>query len=85
MNYFQGGLFYPLNPNGKVWKAGHIVDGVTPSGVAPSSHGLFDISDINNLEVVLDGKSDVGHQHDIVDVHPLPLAVTSPIDGGTFF
>lgn len=85
MSYFLAGKFYPPNPNSRVWKGGRFVDGVTASGVAPAAKGLIGVSDVTGLEAALSGKSDVGHQHSVSDVYPIPLVPTDDIDGGTFF
>ena len=85
MSDFFAGKFYPLNPNSRVWKGGRFVDGVTASGAAPNAQGVLGVSDVTGLEAALSSKSDVGHQHSISDVHPIPLVPMSDIDGGTFF
>jgi len=85
MSYFLAGKFYPPNPNSRVWKGGRFVDGATASGVAPAAKGLIGVSDVTGLEAALSGKSDVGHQHSVSDVYPIPLVPTDDIDGGTFF
>ena len=85
MSDFFAGKFYPLNPNSRVWKGGRFVDGVTATGVAPAAQGVIGVSDVTGLEAALDSKSDVGHQHSISDVQPVPLVPTDDIDGGTFF
>ena len=85
MSYFLAGKFYPPNPNSRVWKGGRFVDGVTATGVAPAAQGLIGVSDVTGLEAALSGKSDVGHQHPVSDVYPIPIVPTDDIDGGTFF
>ena len=85
MSEFHAGKFYPPDPNSRVWKGGRFVDGVNAAGVAPNKRGLIDVSDVNDLQEALDGKSDVGHQHSIHDVHPEPVANDGNIDGGTFY
>lgn len=85
MSYFLAGKFYPPDPNSRVWKGGRFVDGVTASGVAPAAKGLIGVSDVTGLEAALSSKSDVGHQHSVSDVYPIPLVPTDDIDGGTFF
>lgn len=85
MSYFFAGEFYPPNPNSRVWKGGRFVDGVTAAGVAPAAQGLIGVSDVTGLEAALSNKSDVGHQHSVSDVNPIPLVPTDVIDGGTFF
>jgi hypothetical protein len=85
MSYFYAGKFYPPNPNSRVWKAGSFIDGITSTGVAPEGRGLINISDVNNLQGALDGKSDVGHHHGLSDIDPTPIAENGNIDGGTFF
>ena len=85
MSYFFAGKFSPPNPNSRVWKSGRFVDGVTESGVAPAAKGLIGVSDVTGLEAALGNKSDVGHQHSVSDVYPIPLVPTDDIDGGTFF
>ena len=84
INFFAG-KFYPPNPNSRVWKGGRFVDGVTAAGVAPAAQGLIGVSDVTGLEAALSNKSDVGHQHSVSDVNPIPLVPTDVIDGGTFF
>lgn len=85
MSYFLAGKFYPPNPNSRVWKGGRFVDGVTAVGVAPAAKGLIGVSDVTGLEAALSDKSDVGHQHSVSDVYPIPIVPTDDIDGGTFF
>ena len=85
MSDFFAGKFYPPNPNSRVWKGGRFVDGVTATGVAPAAQGVIGVSDVTGLEAALGNKSDVGHQHSISDVQPVPLTSTDIIDGGTFF
>lgn len=84
MSDFFAGKFYPPNPNSRVWKAGSFVDGVSASGVLPEKQGLIGVSDVTDLQTVLDLKSDVGHQHVPEDISPKPLTPDGNIDGGTF-
>ena len=84
MTTFYAGKFYPPNPNSRVWKAGGFVDGVSASGVLPEKRGLVDISDVNDLQTVLDSKSDDGHQHTPGDISPEPFTADDNLDGGTF-
>ena len=85
MSDFIAGKFYPPDPNSRVWKGGRFVDGVTATGVAPAAQGLIGVSDVTGLEAALGNKSDVGHQHSVSDIQPIPLVPTDNIDGGTFF
>ena len=85
MSDFFAGKFYPPNPNSRVWKGGRFVDGVTATGVAPAAQGVIGVSDVTGLEAALNDKSDVGHQHSVSDVYPIPIVPTDDIDGGTFF
>ena len=85
MSDFFAGKFYPPNPNSRVWKGGRFVDGVTATGVPPAAQGVIGVSDVTGLEAALGNKSDVGHQHSISDVQPVPLTPTDIVDGGTFF
>ena len=85
MSDFIAGKFYPPDPNSRVWKGGRFVDGVTATGIAPAAQGLIGVSDVTGLEAALDNKSDVGHQHSVSDIQPIPLVPTDNIDGGTFF
>ena len=85
MTTFYAGKFYPPNPKSRVWKGGRFVDGVTATGVAPAAQGVIGVSDVTGLEAALSNKSDVGHQHSVLDVYPIPLVSSDDIDGGTFF
>jgi hypothetical protein len=71
------------------WTGG-LIDGTAPTGSIPDKRGFIEISDVNNLQKVLDSKSDVGHHHVPGDIYPAPtptptqVAGDEDIDGGTF-